>query len=292
MRQMGRVMRMLSVLLALSWVTAPCGQVSAQDKPIVAIIGTGNLASMLGPALGQRGYQVIYGSRDPERESVRILVARTGANASASSPREATAHADIIVLAVPGEVLEEVSSSLGELDGKIIVDVSGGQKRVASDGYLELVPDSANAERIQARHPNGRVVRMNLPSIIFFVNPQLLGTPPTVLIAGDHPRAREAVAHLVFDTGLDPWDAGPLRFSRVFDAINVMGLVPGQQGRVEGYELKLLPSVPLSCFVDMSELFGFGRPYDIDDLPAFPRREPPISCDEWRHRTGIGEPGR
>jgi 8-hydroxy-5-deazaflavin:NADPH oxidoreductase len=115
----------------------------------------------------------------------------------------------------------------------------------------------------------------------------LLGTRPTVLIAGNDPRARETAAEIMFELGLDPWDAGSLRFSREFDAINVMNLIPAQQGRSEGYELKLQPSVPLSCFVDVSELFGFGRPYDLNELPRFPRRDPAVSCDEWRHRTRL-----
>ncbi len=183
-------------------------------------------------------------------------------------------------------MLDEVTDSLGELDGKIIVDVSGGMKRVAADGYLELVPGATNSERIQSRHPTARVVRINLPLMTFFVDPLLVGTPPTVLIAGDDPGAREAVAQLIFDLGLDPWDAGPLRFSQVFDAMNTMALVPAQQGRSEGYELKLMPSVPLSCFTDVSKLFGFGRPEELDSLRPFPRREQPIPCDEWRRRLG------
>lgn len=108
-------------------------------------------------------------------------------------------------------------------------------------------------------------------------------------IAGNDPRAREAVAVIMFDLGVDPWDAGPLRFSRVFDAMNVMGLIPAQQGRVEGYDLSLLPSIPLSCFVDVAELFGFGTPYDVNELPRFPRRTPLLSCDQWRHRLGMDQ---
>jgi 8-hydroxy-5-deazaflavin:NADPH oxidoreductase len=262
--------------------------VVAQEKPTVAVIGTGTLSSVLGPAIGQQGYRVIYGSRGPERETVRSLVARSGPNASAATQAAAAAGAEIVILAVPSEVLEEVAANLGPLSGKVIVDVSGGRKRIAADGYLELVPDSAFSERIQARHSDSRVVRINLPNMILFLNPLILGTRPTVLIAGNDPRAREAVAKLVFDTGMDPWDAGPLRFARVFDAINVMNLVPAQQGRMEGYEVKLLPSVPFSCFFDMSEHFGFGRPYDIADLPSFPRRDPVVSCDEWRRRAGLG----
>ncbi|MEX2284546.1 MAG: NAD(P)-binding domain-containing protein [Gemmatimonadota bacterium] len=266
-----------------------CEGAVAQDKPAIAIIGTGTLAGALGPAMGARGYPVIYGSRDPARDSVRALVGRTGSKASAVGQREAAAQAQIIVLAAPGEVVEEVASNLGELDGKIIIDVSGGKKRLAPDGYLELVSDSTRAERIQSKHPKLRVVRINLPSIVFFLDPLLLGTRPTLLIAGNDPGARESVANIMFDLGVDPWDAGPLRFSRVFDAINVMGMVPAQQGLIEGYELKLLPSVPLSCFVDVAELFRFGQPYDLKRLPKFPRRDALIPCDEWRRRLRMRE---
>lgn len=80
--------------------------------------------------------------------------------------------------------------------------------------------------------------------------------------------------------GLDPWDAGPLRFARVFDAMNAMALVPAQQGRVEGYEWKLMPSAPLSCFTDVEALFGFGRPQELARVSAFPRRDAAIACDE------------
>ena len=254
---------------------------AAQEKPLVSIIGTGTLAGTLGPALGRNGYTVVYGSRDPARESVRETLERTGADASATGQREAAERAAIIVLAVPPEVVEEVASNLGDLNGKVVVDVSGGEKRVAPDGYLELVPDSTNSERLQSRHPGARVVRLNLPSVLFFIDPLFVGTAPTVLIAGDDPRGREAVAKIIFDLGLDPWDAGPIRFSRVFDAMAVMGLVPAQQGRDEAYELRLMPSMPLSCILDMSEMFGFGRPNDLDELPDFPRREPVIPCEEW-----------
>jgi 8-hydroxy-5-deazaflavin:NADPH oxidoreductase len=277
------------VLLALAGAILRCDPVVAQDKPMVAVIGTGTLSSVLGPAIGLQGYRVIFGSRDPERDTVRALVARSGPGASAASPSEAAARAEIVILAVPGEVVEEVAGNLGPLGGKVIVDVSGGRKRVSADGYLELVPDSAISERIQVRHPDTRVVRINLPNMILFLDPLLLGIRPTVLIAGNDPRAREVVAQLVYDTGMDPWDAGPLRFARVFDAINVMNLVPAQQGRMEGYELKLLPSIPFSCFFDMAEFFGFGRPYDMAELPSFPRRDPVVPCDEWRRRAGLGD---
>ena len=263
-----------------------CGPAAATDKPVVAMIGTGTLAGTFGPAIGRAGYPLVYGSRDPARASVAELVAKSGPGASAVSPSEAAAKAQIVILAVPRDVLDEVTDGLGALDGKIVVDVSGGMKRVAADGYLELIPGQSNSERIQSRHPAARVVRINLPLMAYFVDPNLVGTPPTVLIAGNHSEAREAVARLIFALGLDPWDAGPLRFAQVFDAMNTMALVSAQQGRVEGYEWRLMPSAPLACFTDVSALFGFGRPKERDDVRAFPRREPAVPCEEWRRRLG------
>lgn len=273
----------LLLVLGLAGASRPA---FADDKPVVAMIGTGTLASTFGPAIGRAGYPLVYGSRDPARSSVRELVARTGSEASARSPRKATSKAQIVILAVPRKVLDEVTEGLGDLDGKIVVDVSGGMKQVAADGYLELIPGESNSERIQARHPGARVVRINLPLMAYFVDPLLVGTPPTILIAGNDSAARQAVAKLIFEMGLDPWDAGPLRFARVFDAMNTMALVPSQQGRIEGYEWRLMPSAPLACFTDVSTLFGFGRPKELDSVRPFPRREPPIPCEEWRRRLG------
>lgn len=271
----------LLAIVGLGGLAAP---VVAQDKPVVAMIGTGNLAAIFGPAIGRAGYTVVYGSRDPGRDSVRAIVQRTGPRASAVTSAQAAARAQIVILAVPSEVVEDVSRGLG-LSGKIVVDVSGGRKRVAPDGYLELDSDSTYAERLQSLHPAARVVRINLPSVAFFADPMMVGTRPSLLIAGNSTRAKEAVAGLIFDVGLDPHDAGPLRFSRVFDAVNMMNAVPLQQRRVEFYDLKLLPSTPWSCFFDAAVVFGYGRPYDLDSLSRFPRREPLMSCEEWRRRA-------
>lgn len=277
----------LFLFLGLSGLLAPMAAAEdANDKPVVAMIGTGTLASTFGPAVGRAGYPLVYGSRDPARPAVAALVQGSGPKASATSPREAAAKAQIVILAVPRAVLDEVTAGLGDLDGKIVVDVSGGMKRVAADGYLELIPGESNSERIQSRHPDARVVRINLPLMAYFVDPMLVGTPPTIFLAGNDASARAAVARLVFDMGLDPWDAGPLRFAQVFDAMNTMALVPAQQGRVEGYEWKLMPSAPLSCFADVKALFGFGRPAELERLSAFPRRDTVVACDEWKRRLG------
>ena len=94
-------------LLSVFATTLTSGQLKAQNKPTVAIIGTGNLAVALGPALGKSGYSVVYGSREPARDVVRKLVQLSGPRASAVSPREAAAKAQVIILAVPGEAPQD-----------------------------------------------------------------------------------------------------------------------------------------------------------------------------------------
>ncbi len=284
------------IVLAALAITSACGTPPAEKAPAenppapaaekgaVAIIGTGTLASALGPALGAQGYRVIYGSRDPGRNAVRALVQRSGPNASAVSQPEAASQAPVIVLAVPGEVVVEVAGALGDLGGKVVIDVSGGERKVASDGYQELTSDSARAERIQARHPTMRVVRINLPNIVYFMDPLLTKTRATVFVAGNDTKARETVANILFDLGVDPWDAGPVRFARLFDAFNTLANIPGQQRRAEGYQLVMMPTVPFSCFFDMGQFFGFGEPAELKQLPKFPRREPAPTCEEWLRR--------
>jgi 8-hydroxy-5-deazaflavin:NADPH oxidoreductase len=260
---------------------------AAQDRPVVAMIGTGNVGSALGPKLAELGYTVIYGSRSPESAAVRALVARSGRSASARNPRDAAERAAIVILGVPGDALEDVSRDLGDVTGKVLLEMSGAPKRIAQDGYLEITSDSANAERLQSWHPEARVVRMAIPTSILFSHPNALGIPPTVMIAGNDPRAKEAVARLIFDMGLDPWDAGPLRYTRLIDAMGLLTLVPLQQRRGEGVEVKLLRNSVMPCLFDVVDAFGFGKPYDLDSLARFPTREAQVSCDAWARRLGM-----
>ena len=62
----------------------------------IAIIGTGQVASALGPRFAELDHKIVYGSRSPSRDEVRQLLARTGHGATATTPPEAAAMADIV----------------------------------------------------------------------------------------------------------------------------------------------------------------------------------------------------
>jgi 8-hydroxy-5-deazaflavin:NADPH oxidoreductase len=254
---------------------------AGRELPAVAIIGTGDVGTSLGPRLAAHGYRVTYGSRDPGRAAVRELVERTGPNASAATQQQAAAGADVIVLAVPGRVLEQVVRDLGDVAGKILVDVTSPAMRPAADGYPELVPGPGSSERVQALVPQAHVVKAGIPSAYLIDGPQALGLAPTVTIASDDRAAKETVARMIDALGLDPFDAGPLRFARTIDEVGLLFILPLQQGRAQGIELKFLRSSYWPCFWDVAA--QFGPTPDHDDLAEFPQREAPRPCREWRN---------
>lgn len=97
----------LVALLAAHFLATPA---SAQ-RPTVTIIGTGSMASAMGPRVAAAGYPVVYGSRNPDRPTVVALVEETGPGTRALGQEEAAQAGDLVVLAVNWEVMDEVTGN-------------------------------------------------------------------------------------------------------------------------------------------------------------------------------------
>jgi predicted dinucleotide-binding enzyme len=190
----------------------------------IAIIGTGNVGAALGPEFAALGHTIVYGSRTPTEQDVRDLVARTGNGATATTQPEAVKGADIVVLAVPGNLAVDITKSLGDLSGKIILDPTNVVNRNTPDGYANHgVPGGSNAELIQAAAPNAKVVKaFNTLNWTKMVDPQSSGGPVSIPIVGDDPAARATIAGLVEGMGLEPIDLGPLRFANTLEELLVI----------------------------------------------------------------------
>jgi NADPH-dependent F420 reductase len=187
----------------------------------IAVTGTGDVGGALGPKFASQGHTIVYGSRDPERNKVKELVERTGENATATTPADAAAQADMVVLAVPGLMVEEITKSLGDLSGKIIVDPTNPLERRMN--RLEHAVDTSNAEIIQAAAPGAYVVKaFNTLNWKTMVDPASAGGPVSIPLVGDNARAKEKVAELVAGMGLEPIDVGPLRDARWVEGMLIL----------------------------------------------------------------------
>lgn len=187
----------------------------------IAVIGTGSVGAALGPEFAAQGHTVIYGSRTPEREDVLELVAKTGEDASASSPREAAEQADIIVLAVPGLMVEEITLGLGDLAGKIIIDPTNPLAQ-GENGLVHAV-DTSNAEIIQAAAPDAYVVKaFNTLNWRTMVDPDSSGGPVSIPLTGNSAAAKVTVAELVEGMGLEAIDVGMVEDSRWVEGMLIL----------------------------------------------------------------------
>lgn len=210
---------------------------SQPDKAVIAILGTGDMGDSFGPRLAKLGYSVIYGSRNPESERVVALVERTGNGASAMTSDMAARNADIVFLALPWEPMEQVIKSLGDMEGKTIIDLSWPASELAADGYFRMTTEPSGAEVIQGWIPKAMVVKaFGTTGTNVIDDPNDAGGLVTIPIASDHREAKEITARIAAELGLDPVDAGPLRMARNIEAMMELYMVPHTQGRDTGWE--------------------------------------------------------
>lgn len=194
---------------------------SAAGAETIAIIGTGDVARALGPSFAAQGHTIVYGSREPDRDSVRGLVAETGNGASATGPAAAVIDADIVVLAVPGLLAADITRGLGDLAGKIIIDPTN--PLTFEPLTLRHEDGRSNAEIIQAIAPEARVVKaFNTLNWSVMVDPASAGGPVSIPLVGDDADAKLAVAALVETMGLDPIDVGGLGNARWVEGLSVL----------------------------------------------------------------------
>lgn len=187
----------------------------------IAIIGTGDVARALGPSFAAQGHTIVYGSREPDRDSVRGLVAETGNGASASEPAAAAVDADIVVLAVPGLLVGDITRGLGDLAGKIIIDPTN--PLTFEPLTLRHEDGRSNAEIIQSIAPGARVVKaFNTLNWSVMADPASAGGPVSIPLVGDDADAKLAVAALVEKMGLDPIDVGGLGNARWVEGLSVL----------------------------------------------------------------------
>ena len=185
----------------------------------IAIIGTGQVARALGPEFAAQGHDIVYGSRSPDSQSATDAIAMTPGNATAQLPEDSVRDASIVVLAVPGLLVEEITRGLGDLSGKIIIDPTNALTG-DWDTELSIGVSTSNGRIIQDAAPDAFVVKaFSTLNWRQMVEP---GGEISILLAGDSDAAKAKVSQLVSAMDLKPIDLGDIDNARWIEGMTIL----------------------------------------------------------------------
>ena len=194
----------------------------------IAIIGAGNVGKALAGSAVRAGHGVTVSASRPG--SAKETAEATGAQAAGSN-REAAKGAEVVILAVPHGIVEEMTRELGDaLDGKVVVDVTNQM----NDAMTTVAEEGRSvAERIKSVAPNARVTKaFNYSFAHRMAGPIGDGTPIDGFVAGDDSEAKAKVLELAESIGYRPIDAGPLVTARSLEHLGA--LIVGINARNKG----------------------------------------------------------
>src|ERR1700716_1531008 len=187
----------------------------------IGIIGAGNVGKALAKSSLKAGHTVTISASNPDHAAETAKA--TGAHAATTNV-ETVKDAEIVIVAVPYGKLGEVFRGLGSaVDGKIVIDATN---HVDLENPAAVLSEPSNAEEIQKRHPQVRVVKaFNYAFASRMAESTVSGTHLDGFIAGDDQEAKDKALEFVESIGFRPIDAGPLVMARVLEGMALLNIM-------------------------------------------------------------------
>ena len=214
----------------------------AQGK--VGVIGSGLVAQTLGGGFARKGWDVLVGSREPEK--LAPWKAKTGGSVRLGSFAEAARFGELAVLAVKGTAAEAAVRLAGpeNLSGKLVLDACNPIADAAPEGGVLRYftgPNESLMERLQALASGARFVKaFSCVGIAFMVDPSFPGGKPTMFLCGDDASARAQAAGIVESFGWEVADMGAAAAARAIEPLAMLWCIPGLRENRWDHAFKLL----------------------------------------------------
>jgi predicted dinucleotide-binding enzyme len=186
----------------------------------LAIIGAGNVGGTLGTAWAQKaGHEIFFGVRNPTSDQTQAAVRRLGGRGRAGTPEQAAAFAQFIVLTTPWNAAEAAIRSMGDLNGKIILDATNPLV-MGPDGLgLEIGHSISAGEKVHGWAKGASVFKtLNTTGFGNMADPIFRGVKSVMFVAGDDAVNKAKVIELVASLGFVAVDAGPSQNARLLEA--------------------------------------------------------------------------
>ncbi|MBB2899444.1 hypothetical protein FHR75_000232 [Kineococcus radiotolerans] len=158
----------------------------------IAVLGAGNVGSVLAQGWARSGHDVVVGTRD--------VAARSGHGLPVATLAEAAGTAQVVVNALPGvqsvDILQQVGAAAWE--GKVLIDVANALTAQFTLAY----PNASLGALLQRTFPATRVVKtLNTVPAAVMAEPKSLGAPSSVFLSGDDGEAKQVASILLGDLG-------------------------------------------------------------------------------------------
>ena len=181
----------------------------------ISILGAGNVGGTLGKGWANKGHEVFFGVRQPDDEKTQNLLQDIGSNARAGTTDEAIIFSNIIVLALPWQVVKKVLEAADFRD-KIVIDATNPLTPDFSG--LEIGFDTSGAEKVAQWAKGAKVFKsFNQTGWENMAKPIYEGKATAMLVCGDDEVAKKTVLQLVEDIGFEAIDAGKLEVARLIE---------------------------------------------------------------------------
>ncbi|MFY8022248.1 MAG: NADPH-dependent F420 reductase [Bacteroidia bacterium] len=161
----------------------------------IAIIGSGNVGGVLARKWIDSGHSVLIGARFPLSEKNMKLAEFIGEDRF-TSIENAVFQSEIILIATPATSAIEVAKSLGNTEGKIIIDsmnIVMGKGPVGYTNTTQAILDHTNTLDV--------VKCFNTTGFNNMLDPQYANEKLDLFVAGDSEKGKDAAIQLAKDAG-------------------------------------------------------------------------------------------
>ncbi|NMM04710.1 NAD(P)-binding domain-containing protein [Polaromonas sp.] len=188
----------------------------------VLVIGAGNMGSGFVKQLSAAGHSVSVTARDAAKAAA---VASQNANATAVPAAGAAEGQDVVILATGFGDAVSALQSVGNLRGKVVVDITN--PLTADYMGLTLGHSTSAAEEIAKAIPGAQVVKAFntvLAQVLGQGSSLGDGSKVTVFYAGDSDAAKGTVKDLAESLGFVTADAGGLKNARYLEPVAALNI--------------------------------------------------------------------
>jgi hypothetical protein len=197
----------------------------------VGVIGSGAVGEKLANGFLKNGYQVMRGSRTPEK--LEDWKKKSSLGASTGDFDQTAQFGELVVLAVKGVGAESALQMIKpeHLKGKTVIDTTNPiSDEPPVNGVLSFFTNMnfSLMERLQKQMPEAHFVKaFSCVGNQFMVDPQFKEGKPSMFICGDSKGAKGQVREILLKFGWEVEDMGCVEAARAIEPLCMLWCIPG-----------------------------------------------------------------